>query len=359
MSVLVPRIRELLPLLLSWLPCACGPDPVERAPELQPLAETTSAAPATLRFSAFTTVREAYEKRIIPLFVEQWRRRNGQTIRFEQSYGASGAQAQAIVEGFEADIAALSNEEDVDRLVQSGLVRSDWPWGESRGIVSRSVVVLAVRRGNPRGVRDWSDLSRPGLRLVVPDPSSSGGGRWGIIAIYGAALRGTEPAGARRPAEAESFLARVLPRVVRWSPTARESFEAFEQGIGDVAITSESEVMRSRMFGHEVDWVVPRSTLRMDNPAVVVDVHAERHGVRNIAQAFLEFLVSEEAQRAFALRGFRPVVPLPPAADGSEPVHPEEDLWGIEDLGGWPRVRKDLFEPGAAFDRARAAARED
>ncbi|MFN0008786.1 MAG: sulfate ABC transporter substrate-binding protein [Planctomycetota bacterium] len=353
-----PRIRALLPFALSWVPAGCAPDGPDRTPKTEPLAESASIAPVTLRFSAFTTAREAYEKRIIPLFVEQWRRSKGQVIRFDQSYGASGAQVQAILDGFEADIAVLSNEEDVERLVHSRLVRSDWQWGESHGIVSRSVVVLAVRQGNPRGVRDWSDLPRPGLRLVLPDPSSSGGGRWGITAMYGAALRGAGHERTVNLAVAESFLARVLPRVVRWSPTARESFEAFEQGLGDVAITSESEVMRSRMFGHEVDWVVPRSTLRMDNPAVVVDVYAERHGLASIARAFLDFLVSEEAQRAFALRGFRRVVPLP-AAGGADPAKPEVDLWGIEDLGGWPRVREDLFGPGAAFDRARATARDD
>jgi sulfate/thiosulfate transport system substrate-binding protein len=355
-SVLVARLPPILAGLagvLAGLAVGCARDPVPQASAPESAVGSTPGTASTLRFAAFTTVREAYEKRIIPLFVEEWRRRHGSRIQFEQSYGASGDLARSIAEGFEADVAAFSNEEDARRLVASGLLRPDWAWGVTGGIVSRSVVVLAVRPGNPEGVRDWSDLARPGLRIVMPDPSSSGGGRWGVTAIYGAVLR---EAGSH--ADAEALLGRILGRVVRWSPSARSSSEAFEQGLGDVALSSESEVMRSRMFGHEIDWVVPKSTLRMDNPAVLVDAHADRHGVREAAQAFLEFLVSEEAQRAFVLRGFRPAL-LSPTSEEIDPNHREEDLWGIEELGGWSEVQKLLFDPGAAYERAAAAARED
>jgi sulfate transport system substrate-binding protein len=339
-------------LLVACLSFGCGEEPGSARAE-QPAPVPDSAPPLTLHVAAFTTVREAYEKRIIPLFVEKWRRDHGQELRVVQSYGASAVQAQAIVDGWEADVAALSNAEDVELLVRAELVRPDWPWGSRRGIVSTSAIVLAVRNGNPRGIRDWDDLVRPGLKIVLPDPTSSGGGRWSVAAIYGSVLRGAGGGEPGTPAQAERALAGVLRNVVSWSPDARSSFQAFEDGLGDVAITSESEVVRSRTFGHEIDWVVPRSTLRTDNPAVLVDANADQHGVREAAQAFLEHLVTEEAQRAFALRGSSAV------PDDPEPAHRAQDLWGIEDLGGWERIARDLLAPGAGLDRAKAASRED
>lgn len=345
-------IRRLLVLLGAIGLGACSPEAPAQAEGTATVSPPAASEPVTIRFAAFTTVREAYEKRIIPLFVEQCRRRSGVEVRFEQSYGASGAQAEAIAAGYEADVAALSNEEDVEDLVASGLVPADWRETGMGGIVSRSVVVFAVRPGNPQGLEDWPDLSRAGLRIVMPDPATSGGARWGIAAIYGAALR------ADPKVEPEPFLARILERVVLWSPDARSSFQEFVSGVGDVALTSESEVMRSRMFGHEIDWVVPKSTLRMDNPAVVVASNADRHGVREIAAAFVEFLRTEEAQRAFSLRGFRPVSVVHDG-DEPEPERREEELWGVEDLGGWSKLREELFGNGAVFDRARKASRED
>jgi sulfate transport system substrate-binding protein len=353
-AIVSTRVCGLAWLVLLLAP-ACGGEPaVESA--VSPVRETSIREPILLRFAAFSTVREAYEKRIVPRFVESWRRTRGQEVRFVQSYGASGTQARAIVEQFEADVAALSNAEDVETLVAAGLVREPWAWGDHAGIVSRSAVVLAVRPGNPKGIADWNDLARTDCDVLMPDPTSSGGGRWGVVAMYGAALR--EDPGPGAAARAEQRLADVFSRVVRWSPDARASFQAFEAGVGDVAVTSESEVMHSRMFGHEIEWVVPPSTLRIDNPAVLVDAHVDRHGTREVARAFVEYLVTEEAQRAFALRGIRPVDPSIEIGEREE-AGPNAKAWGIETLGGWGQVTREIFTPGGVLDRARSAARRD
>ena len=145
---------------------------------------------ATLTLGAYTTPREAYSKAIIPEFQKHWKAKTGQEVEFQESYQGSGAQSRAITSGFEADIAALSLESDVTRVAEAGLIRHDWQANQHRGIVSTSLVVIAVRPGNPLGVRDWTDLTRPGLKVLTPDPKTSGGAQWNIAAIYGAALRG-------------------------------------------------------------------------------------------------------------------------------------------------------------------------
>ena len=173
----LPRFLALIFLTLSFLAATgCGGS-----------SGSNGGAPLTL--GAYTTPREAYSKAIIPEFQKCWKAKTGQEVEFQESYQASGAQSRAIISGFEADIAALSLESDVARIAEAGLIRRDWQANQHRGIVSTSLVVIAVRPGNPLGIRDWTDLIRPGLRVLTPDPKTSGGAQWNIVAIYGAALR--------------------------------------------------------------------------------------------------------------------------------------------------------------------------
>lgn len=304
----------------------------------------------TLVLGAYTTPREAYSKAILPAFQKYWSEKTGQHVEFQESYLGSGAQARAIVGGFEADVAALSLEEDIDTIVKAGLITHDWRTSPHDGIVSTSVVVLAVRHGNPKSVRDWADLAQPGLNVLTPDPSTSGGAKWNIAAMYGAALRGRAGVQQDDPAAAGAFLASVFRNVSIMDKGARESITNFEKGVGDVAVTYENEVLVARQAGQSYDYVIPRSTILIENPVAVVDVYADKHGVRPVAEAFVAFLSSPDAQRAYAKYGLRSVDPAV-AEETKAEYPPVEDLWQIDFLGGWPMVTKDVFGPDGVFTK--------
>src|SRR5262245_13303655 len=208
--------------------------------------QESGAGKVTLILGAYTTPREAYGKRLIPAFQAYWKQKTGQEVEFQESYQGSGAQSRAIIGGFEADIAALSLEDDIDRIAQAGLITHDWKAQPNKGIVSASVVVIAVRDGNTQGIKDWGDLDAPGLNVLTPDPKTSGGAQWNVNAIYGAALRGYAgvPKGDR--AAAQQFLESVFRNVSVMDKGARESLTTFEKGIGDAAITYENEVTIAR-----------------------------------------------------------------------------------------------------------------
>lgn len=306
---------------------------------------------ATLTLGAYTTPREAYSKAIIPEFQKLWKAKTGQGVEFQESYQGSGAQSRAITSGFEADIAALSLESDVTRIAQAGLIRRDWQANQYRGIVSTSLVVLAVRRGNPLGVRDWSDLTRPGLKVLTPDPKTSGGAQWNIVAIYGAALRGYAGAPKDDPNAAREFVGRVLRNVSIMDKGARESITNFEKGVGDVAITYENEVLVARQAGQNYDYVIPRSTILIENPVALVDTYVDKHGVRQAAEGFIDFLWTRDAQRVFARYGLRPVEPST-AQEAAAQFQPAGDVWKIDFLGGWKRVSQDIFGPNGVYTKS-------
>jgi sulfate transport system substrate-binding protein len=306
-------------------------------------------------FASYTTPREAYEAAVIPAFRAYWRQKTGQEVTFESSYRPSGLQAGAIGRGLEADVAALSLAGDLDRLVEEGLVRHNWQAVGRGGIVTRSLVVIAVPRGNPADVRDWPDLARPGVRLLTPDPRTSGGGRWNVAAAYGAALRGRAGVRGFDAAAAEAYLVAVLRNVGTMDRGARESVERFAQGGADAALTYEHEALALARAGEPVEYVIPSSTLLVENPVAVVDRHADRHGVREVADAFVAFLWSAEAQRAFAAVGLRPVDDAV-ARETEGQFGPAGEVWSVGYLGGWGRVGADLFGADGTFNRALAAA---
>ena len=305
----------------------------------------------TLVLGAYTTPREAYGEAIIPAFQEYWETRTGQDVVVRESYQGSGAQARAIVGGFEADIAALSLEADVDKLTEAGLITHDWRAKPHGGMITNSIAVMAVRAGNPRGIRDWADLARPGVEVLTPDPQTSGGAQWNVAALYGAALRGHAGVPADNPQAAFGVLRDVLRNVRIMDKGARESITNFERGAGDVAITYENEVQVAQEAGQDYEYVVPTSTILIENPVAVVDFYADRHGVREVADAFVDFLWRQESQRAFAENGYRPVDPTV-AREFTSRFPEVRDLWGIDALGGWTQVRTEIFGPRGIFTRA-------
>jgi sulfate transport system substrate-binding protein len=304
-----------------------------------------------LTLGAYTTPREAYEE-LIPLFQKQWKEQTGQDVSFEESYLGSGAQSRAIVEGFEADIAALYLEADITRIEKAGLITHDWKTGPTKGMVSDSVVVFAVRPGNPKGIRDWSDLAQPGVELLTPNPKTSGGAMWNILALYGAAKRGfVEGVPKDDDAAAAGFLQKVLANVTVMDKGARESITNFEKGVGDVAITYENEVLVGLMSGEKYELVIPKSTLLIENPAAVVDAYVDKHGTRQAAEAFLVFLTSPQAQEVFARYGLRSVDAG--VAKSSAAQYPAiNDLFTIEYFGGWSAAVPVFFDEGGVYSQA-------
>jgi sulfate/thiosulfate transport system substrate-binding protein len=305
---------------------------------------------ATLILGAYTTPREAYGKALIPAFQKQWKEQKGQDVEFQESYQASGAQSRAIVGGFEADVAALSLESDLDKIAEAGLITHDWKSKPNRGMVSTSIVVIAVRPGNPKGIKDWADLAQPGLNVLTPDPKTSGGAQWNINAIYGAALRGFAAVAKDDKAAAQEFLKTVLRNVSIMDKGARESITNFEKGVGDVAITYENEVLVARQAGQAYEYVVPRSTILIETPIALIDKNVDKHGSREVAEAFISFLFTEQGQRSFLKYGLRPVHQAL-AAETQGQFPPVEDLWKIDYLGGWKRVSSEIYGPEGIYSR--------
>jgi sulfate transport system substrate-binding protein len=321
--------------------CAGSPDATGSA----------SKPPVNLILGAYTTPREAYRE-LIPLFQQRWKEQTGQDVTFEESYLGSGAQSRAVVEGFEADIVALSLEGDVTRIVDAGLIDHDWRSVGYDGMVSTSVVVFGVRKGNPWNIHDWADLAQPGLEVLTPDPKSSGGAQWNIMALYGAARRGyVDGVPASDEAAALDFLMAVLKNVTVFDKGARESITNYEQGVGDVIITYENEILVGRQAGQDYEMIFPRSTILIENPIAVVDAYVDKHGARAAAEAFVEFLFTPEAQQILAQHGLRSLDPsVAQATAGQYP--PIEDLFTIAEFGGWKEVAAKFFSEGGLYTQA-------
>jgi sulfate/thiosulfate-binding protein len=328
------------PLALSALAAACSSE----APT------PDAAAPVTrhLVLAAYTTPREVLGERVIPAFQDHWRAQTGETVEVETSFQASGAQSRAVEAGLEADVVWFSLGPDVQRLVDAGLVTHDVSADPGQGIVSSSLVVIGVRPGNPKGIADWADLGRDGVEVLTPNVRTSGGAMWNVLAVVGAAQRGHGGG-----ADAEALLGGVLANTRVMDKGARESMLTFESGVGDAIVTYENEIVVARRAGKAIDLVMPSSTIVIENPAVVVDTYADRHSVRDVADAFVAFLRAPEQQAAMVEYGLRPVVD---GVDASA-FPAASDTFRVSDLGGWAAVKASVFEDGALYDRAAARGR--
>jgi sulfate/thiosulfate transport system substrate-binding protein len=301
------------------------------------LAATAVAGAAqkgtTLSLVAYSTPREAYAK-LIPMFQET---PQGKDVSFTQSYGGSGDQARAVQAGLKADIVALSLAPDVDTLVKAGLVDRRWNRQSYRGMVTDSVVVFAVRDGNPKHIRSWDDLLKPGVQVITPNPFTSGGARWNVMAAYGAwrKLGKTKP-------QAAAKLLQLFQHVAVQDKSARDALNTFLSGKGDVLLTYENEAIGAQLAGQKVQYVIPRSTILIENPIAVIKTSSDR----DAANAFIRFLKTPAAQQVYADRGYRPIVKSVLARNRKKfPVRPGQFTIDQLGLGGWPRVQKDFFDP--------------
>jgi sulfate/thiosulfate transport system substrate-binding protein len=287
-----------------------------------------SAGGGTLTLVAYSTPREVYEK-LIPAFQGT---SAGQGVQFEQSYGSSGEQSRAVEGGLPADVVAFSLAPDVDRLVKADLVAADWADTPTRGMVSNSVVVFAVREGNPKNIRTWDDLVREDVDVLTPNVFTSGGAKWNTMAAYGAQLEQ-----GKSPQQAREYLRRLYGRVVVQDKSAREALQTFVAGKGDVLLAYENEAILARTKGEKIDYVVPDQTLLIENPIATVTESENAEAAR----AFVDYALSADAQRVFGEAGYRPVDETV-AGEFDFPAPP--GLFTIADLGGWDTVNEEFFD---------------
>jgi sulfate transport system substrate-binding protein len=283
----------------------------------------------TLSLVAYSTPREAYEE-LIPMFGDT---AAGSGVEFEESYASSGEQRRAVEEGLPADVFHASLEPDVTALVDAGMVDADWNQNEYDGMLTKSVVVFAVRPGNPENIQTWDDLLREGVEVITPNPFTSGGAQWNIMAAYGAQLEQ-----GKSDEEAIAYLEQLfLEHVPVQDKSAREALQTFAGGKGDVMLAYENEAIFAQQAGQELDYVVPEQTILIENPAAVVNTGENLRA----AQAFLDFLYTPEAQAVFASKGYRPVVEgVETPFDSAGPA----GLFTIADVGGWPEVKTRFFD---------------
>jgi sulfate transport system substrate-binding protein len=264
----------------------------------------------------------------------------GEGVDFETSYGASGDQSRAVVEGLEADYVHFSVTSDVTRLVDEGLVADTWDDGENKGVVSSSIVVFAVRPGNPLGIETWDDLIADGVEIVTPNPASSGAARWNALAAYGQVIEsgGTEE-------EAAAYLDAFFANVVALPGSGRDATTAFLGGTGDVLMAYENEAILAHQNGEEFDYIIPETTMLIENPgAVLIDADP-------VTEDWLAFVLSEEGQRQFALKGFRPIIDgvdfgdVEGANDPSDPFPEVENLLTVaDDFENWEALSTTFFD---------------
>ncbi|ABZ83404.1 sulfate abc transporter, sulfate-binding protein, putative [Heliomicrobium modesticaldum Ice1] len=305
----------------------------------------TGSSNTQIMLAAYTVPKEAYQKEIIPAFQKQWKEKTGQTVTFKESYVGSGAQARAIVNGLEADVAALSLEGDIETIHKAGLITHDWKQRPHNGMITRSVVAFGVKKGNPLTIREWQDLTKPGIAVLYPSPRTSGGAMWDINAIYGAGLKMAEmETGKKDPDRGRELLSAIQKNVKVMDNSGRESMTTFEKGLGDVVVTYENELLLRNMEQPLYDVIYPKATILIENPVALVDKNVDKHGNRAVVEAFVAYLQSTEAQRAFAKYGFRPVDPTVMAETKDKFPEPEW-LFDIDYLGGWATASEQIYGP--------------
>jgi sulfate/thiosulfate-binding protein len=304
----------------------------------------------TLLNVSYDPTREFYQE-INAAFAKAWQGKTGQSVTVNQSHGGSGKQARAVIDGLDADVVTLALSYDVDALHTFGkLIPKTWqarlPQNSSP---YTSTIVLLVRKGNPKGIRDWDDLARAGVSVITPNPKTSGGARWNYLAAYAHALR--RPGGDDR--KALDFVARLYRNVPVLDSGARGSTTTFVQrGIGDVLVAWENEALlaREKLGAGRFEIVYPSSSILAEPPVALVDKVVDRRGTRKVAQAYLEFLYTPEGQEISARHHFRPRQAEALARHAAK--FPALKLFTIEEVfGGWAKAQKTHFDDGGVFDR--------
>ena len=300
------------------------------------LAVATSASARTTD-TTLSLVGYAVPREALGAVIKAWQQTpDGKDVDFTQSYGASGDQARAVAAGLKADVVQLSTGLDVDLLVKAGLVDGNWDRQTAKGIATNSIVVFAVRDGNPKHIKGWADLVRPGVQVVTPNPLSSGAAKWNVMAAYGAQRRL-----GKTDKQAIAFVERMMRNVVSLDTSGRNATNSFLAGRGDVFVTYENEARLAKL-----QYVIPRQTLLIEAPIAVVETSDDKE----LATKFVRFTHSAQAQRIFAQYGFRPLIPSVYREFAKQyPKRP--GVFRISDryIGGWKAVDKRWFDPDSGL----------
>ncbi|AFY96078.1 sulfate ABC transporter substrate-binding protein [Chamaesiphon minutus] len=283
---------------------------------------------------------------IIRKFAAKWQQEQNQKVTFKQTYGGSGSQTRAVIDGLPADIVHLAVGSDVDKLAQSSLVAPDWQKKlPNNAIVARSVVAIVTRPGNPKQIKSFADLARPDVKWVTANPKTSGGARWNFLALWNSAIK----AGGNE-AKAAELVTNAFKNVVVQPKDAREATDAFaKQGQGDALLNYENETIFAKERGQALDYVVPDVNISIESPVAIVDKNVEKHGNREVVEAFARYMFSPESQAEFVKLGYRP------AATIADPRFPQvKTLTTIAEYGGWNAVQKKFFEDGGVYDKIEA-----
>jgi sulfate transport system substrate-binding protein len=307
----------------------------------QPPSHTGGGVNITLY--GFSIMKESLEKSVYPAFSAKWKSEHGVDVRFTSSFAGSETITNQILQGVKAQVAILSIERDAERLKHGGAVTSDWHSLPQKGIVNKTPFVILVRKGNPKGIHDFPDLAKPGIKLIHPDPESSGGAQWSILAIYGSELvKSKEQFGTADSPRALHTLQAIWRNVVSTPGSAREARTTFEQGYGDALITYELEGLLLKQANAPIEMVVPEATIFSEHPVVIIDRNVTP-GDRPAVEAFVRFLWTDEAQRAFVQNHFR-------SATNDALTQENKELttikypFTVDYFGGWGRAYSEVIE---------------
>jgi sulfate transport system substrate-binding protein len=306
------------------------------------------AESTTLLNVSYDPTRELYED-INSAFAKEWKAKTGEDVAIRASHGGSGKQARAVIDGLEADVVTLALAYDVDAVAKAGLIAPGWEKRlPDRAAPYTSTIVFLVRKGNPKAIKDWPDLTRPGVQVITPNPKTSGGARWNFLAAYGDAVRRTKD-----DAKAREYVKALFKNVPVLDSGARGSTTTFvERGIGDVLLSWENEAFLAvnKLGKDKFDIVVPPVSILAEPPVAVVDRVVDRRGTRKVANAYLEFLYSPLGQEIAARNYYRPR--LPDVAARYEKLFPKVNLFTIdEQFGGWQKAQTTFFADGGVFDQ--------
>ena len=311
--------------------------------------QTAQAADITLLNVSYDPTRELYQD-VNTAFAKEWKGKTGDNVKIKQSHGGSGKQARAVIDGLEADVVTLALAYDIDALAEHKLLAADWQKRLTHNSSPyTSTIVFLVRKGNPKGIKDWNDLIKPGVSVITPNPKTSGGARWNHLAAWGYALR--QPGG--NEAKAKDFLGKLYKNVPVLDSGARGATTTFvERGIGDVLIAWENEAYLAvkELGPTKFDIITPSVSILAEPPVAVVDKFADKHGTRKVAEAYLNYLYTDEAQDIIAKNYYRPATDK--AAKKYESQFAKVNLFTIEQVaGGWTAAQKAHFADGGIFDQ--------
>ncbi len=328
-----------------------GNNPSATSPAGSPVAQNQKDVELTL--VAYAIPKAAHDA-IIPKFVEQWKKdHGGQTVTFNQSYGGSGTQTRAVIDGLEADVVHLALAGDTNKLVKAGLVNAGWETKvPNNGIVAKTVAAITTREGNPKNIKSFNDLARDDVKWVTANPKTSGVARWNFLALWNASIK----SGADE-AKATEFVTKAFKNVAVLTKDAREATDAFaKQGQGDALINYENEIILAKSKGEKLEYTIPDVNISIDTPIAVVDQNVDKHGTREAAEGFVKFLFTPEAQQEFVNLGYRPLdAAAAKQKENTDKFPPVKTLSTIKDFGDWTDFQKKFFEDGAIFDQIEAS----